>query len=73
MRTVQLRVTGMKYKSNANVVESALEDMGGVRSVYVSFHHAEVTIEYDERLTSPKKLILAVMGAGYGAENAIPA
>ncbi len=73
MRSVQLRITGMKYKSNASVVESALEEMGGVRSAYVSFHHAEVTIEYDERLTSPEKLRLAIMGAGYGAENAIPA
>ena len=73
MRTVQLRITGMEYKSNATVIESALEAMGGVRSAYVSFHHAEVTIEYDERITSPQQLRLAVMGAGYGAENAIAA
>jgi copper chaperone len=73
MRTVQLKITGMNYKSNAGIVENALEEMGGVRSAYASFHHAEVTIEYDERLTSPEQLKLAVMGAGYTAENAIPA
>ncbi len=42
--------------------------MGGVRSVQVSFENKTATIQYDESLTSPEKLKLAVVSAGYALQ-----
>ena len=73
MRTAQMKISGMDRTGCANVVKRALEVMGGVRSVRVSFPNGEASVEYDERITSPEKLKLAVMGAGYGVESAMAA
>ena len=68
MQTTQFKVIGLKYGGCAATVERALRAMGGVRSATVSFATGEATVRFDEQLTSPDKLNLAVMSAGYQCE-----
>ncbi len=69
MQTERLRLIGMTSSGCANVIAAALKRMGGVREVAVSYAAGDATVKYDESLTSPDKLKLAVMGAGYVAER----
>lgn len=65
MQTAHFNVTGMTGSGCAEIVMRAIRAMGGVRSVEVSFENRSATVHYDETLTSPEKLKLAVMSAGY--------
>ncbi len=66
MQTERLKVTGMTSGGCASMVARALKDMGGIRAVDVSFAGGDATVQYDERLTSPHQIKLAISGAGYG-------
>lgn len=70
MQTTHLRLTGMDCGGCASTVAAALKEMGGVHDVKVTFSTRDARILYDERITSPEKLTLAVTGAGYGVEAA---
>jgi copper chaperone CopZ len=65
MQIAHFNVAGMTGSGCADIVASAIRAMGGVRSVQVSFENQTATIQYDETLTSPEKLKLAVVSAGY--------
>ncbi len=69
MQTTHLRVTGMTCGGCASTAARAIREMGGVQDCEVSFPTRDARILYDERLTSPAKLTLAVTGAGYGVET----
>jgi len=69
-----MKVTGMTCGGCISNVTHALKAIDGVGDVKVSLSAGEATVQYNERLTSPDKLKLAVKGAGYGvdASNAAP-
>ena len=69
MQTEQLRVTGMTCGGCATKVAKALKKIPGVGDVDVTLSSGEASVEFDELLTSPKELRLAVKSAGYGTET----
>jgi copper chaperone CopZ len=73
MKTETLTVTGMTCGGCTSKVEQALKAVSGVNDVAVSLKNNEATVHYDEQLTAPDKLKLAIHDAGYGVdtENAI--
>ena len=70
MQTELLNVTGMTCGGCTSTVTQALKEVSGVADVDVSLSSGEVTVQYDERLTSPDQLKSAVKGAGYGVGEA---
>ena len=66
MQSEQLKVTGMTCGGCVTTVTRVLKNMEGVDDVKVSLAGGDATVQYDERLTSPDKLKLAVTAAGYG-------
>ena len=69
MRTT-LTVTGMTCNHCVHSVQSALEEVEGVRSARVDLQQGRATVDYDESKTSPRELSGAVADAGYQAEEA---
>lgn len=53
-------------------VTNALKEIDGVTDVNVSLEAAEATVSYDEHLVSKAILRSAIVGAGYGVDNANP-
>ena len=74
MQTEHMKVTGMTCGGCTKNVTHALRAIAGVGDVKVSLSDGEATVQYDERVTSPDQLKLAVTGAGYGVDvkNAAP-
>lgn len=68
MQTEHLKVTGMTCGGCVNSLTQALKAVDGVSGVDVLLSTGETSVQYDERLTSPEKLSLAVKNAGYGVE-----
>ena len=68
MQTELLKVTGMTCGGCISSVTHALEAVSGVDDVKVSLSAGEATVQYNELLTSPDQLKLAVKGAGYGVD-----
>ncbi len=73
MQTELLKVTGMTCGGCISNVTKALKGVNGVSDVNVSLAAGEATVKYDERLTSPEQLKLAVKDAGYGVGGTIAA
>jgi copper chaperone CopZ len=69
MQTELLKVTGMSCDGCASKITHALETITGVSDAKVSLSAGEVTVQYNERLTSPDQLKSAVEGAGYGVNG----
>ncbi len=69
MQTELLKVTGMTCGGCTNNVGRALKAINGVGNVSVSLATGEVTVEFDERVTSPAQLKSAVTAAGYGVDT----
>lgn len=70
MQTELLRVSGMTCGGCISTVTHALRAISGVGEVNASLAAGEVTVQYDEKLTSPEKLKAAVKSAGYGVDQA---
>ena len=70
MQTEIVKVTGMTCGGCTSKVTNALKAVTGVGDANVSLSAGEATVQYDERVTSPEKLKLAVKGAGYGVDAA---
>ena len=69
MQFKQIKVTGMTCGSCSSNVTKALNAVNGVVNVNVSLSDANATVEYDEKMTSPEQLKLAIKEAGYGVDN----
>ena len=69
MQTEIVKVTGMTCGGCISNVTHALKAVSGVSEVDVSLSAGAATVQYDERLTSPYQLKLAVTGAGYGVDT----
>lgn len=68
MQTTHFNIVGMTGVGCANAINRAVSEMGGVRGVHVSFEARDALIHYDERITSPAKVRLAILSAGYDVE-----
>ncbi|MBK7660932.1 MAG: heavy-metal-associated domain-containing protein [Betaproteobacteria bacterium] len=78
MRMERVNVSGMTCEGCVGAVTHALGAVAGVSAVNVSFETGEATVQFDERRTSTRELVLALSGAGYDvrpvpAGNAQPA
>lgn len=68
MQTEVLKVTGMTCGGCVNSLTQALKSVAGVSDVNVLLATGEASVQYDEHVTSPEQLKLAVINAGYGIE-----
>jgi copper chaperone len=69
MQTETMNVTGMQCGGCATKISLALNRLTGVEDVQVSLASGEVTVRYDERLTSPPKLKDVVINSGFGVDG----
>lgn len=69
MQFTQIKVTGMTCGGCSSNVTKAINAVDGVVNVMVSLSDANATVEYDEKLTSPERLKLAITDAGYGVDS----
>ena len=69
MQTELLSVTGMTCGGCVTKVTRALKATDGVGDVNVTLSSGKATVQYDERLVTPRQLHLAVTGAGYGVNG----
>jgi len=68
MQTEILKIAGMSCGGCTSKVTDALKAVSGVGEVNVSLSAGEAAVQYDEQLTSPEQLKVAVKGAGYGVD-----
>lgn len=68
MKTEQLNITGMTCDGCTSTVTKALKAVNGVDDVIVALATGQATVQYNEKLTSPEQLKLAVKDAGYGLD-----
>jgi len=66
MKTELLKVTGMTCGGCVNSLTRALKSINGVDDVQVNLSTGDTQIQYDENVTAPEQLRLAVINAGYG-------
>lgn len=70
MARTTLNVSGMTCTHCVHSVQTALEQLAGVRSARVDLEHGRATVDYDDGKTSPREMTTAVADAGYQAEAA---
>lgn len=68
MQTEQIKVTGMTCGGCTSNVTRALKAHSGVNDVNVTLPTGKVTVQYDEKLTSPEQLKSVIKLAGYGVD-----
>lgn len=68
MQTELIKVTGMTCGGCTSNVTRALTAHSGVNDVNVSLATGKVTVQYDEKLTSPEQLKSVIKLAGYGVD-----
>lgn len=69
MKNAKFNVTGMSCAACQGHVEKAVAKAEGVDSVSVNLLANKMSVDYDESITEPQKIIAAVEGAGYGASE----
>ena len=72
MRMERVNVAGMTCEGCIGAVTHALGAVAGVSAVNVSFETGEATVQFDERRTTTRELVLALKGAGYDVRT-VPA
>ena len=65
MQTQVIKVNGMTCMGCVNSVKNVLEKIPGVSSANVSLEQKQVTVEYDEAITSANRFKDAIKGAGF--------
>ena len=68
MQTETIKVSGMTCGGCSSKVAHALKAVNGVHDVAVSLSNNEAAVRYDEKLTSPDLMKLALEAAGYGVD-----
>ncbi len=69
MQTDILSVTGMTCGGCTTKLSNALRASAGVSDVVVALASGEVSVRYDEHLTSPKQLNAVIVGTGFGVDG----
>ncbi|MFG6102796.1 heavy metal translocating P-type ATPase [Leptothoe sp. EHU-05/26/07-4] len=67
MTTATLAIKGMSCAACANSIETAIQQVPGVKKALVNFASQQASVDYDERSTSLDAIQAAVADAGYGA------
>lgn len=70
MARTKLKVTGMTCNHCTHAVKVALEGLDGVRSARVDLDAGAALVDYDDSVTGPPEMGVAVADAGYQAEPA---
>lgn len=65
IKTINLRIEGLRCASCAASVGSLLDAQAGVRGVDVSFEEARARVLYDPQVTSGDRLVAAVERRGF--------
>lgn len=69
MKKTTLNITGMTCASCAKAVERSSKKVSGVIESNINFATEELSVSYDEKVSSIKDIIAAVQKSGYGAEE----
>lgn len=69
MATTTLKVKGMSCEHCVRAVTSALTGTAGVRNAQVDLKAGKAVVDYDEGMTTPRKLANVVTDEGYTAEE----
>lgn len=69
MARTTLKVEGMTCNHCVSSVQSALQEVEGVRAARVDLQRAQAVVDYDDARTSPRELATAVATAGYRAQE----
>lgn len=67
MKKVKFDIQGMTCSSCSSHVEKAVNELNGVQNVNVNLLSNNMIVNYDETILDNKKIIQAVVKAGYGA------
>lgn len=67
MIKTKFNILGMTCSSCSSHVEKAVKKIEGIKSVSVNLLSNSMVVEYNENITNSKKIIDAVIDAGYGA------
>jgi len=59
------QVKGMHCKSCEMLIKDGVGELGGVKKIDVSLAKNTVTVEYDEKSTTTKKIADAIIAEGY--------
>ncbi len=65
MKTITMRVEGLRCPSCEALVREAIEELDGVRSAEVSHADGSAVIVYDEQAVSPEAFRVAVEKEGF--------
>lgn len=68
-KKVDLKVSGMTCKSCVESVKSALMKVDGVKKADVNLKDGKAVVEFDSEKADQTKLIAAITGAGFKAED----
>ena len=68
MRIARMSITGMDHEGCADSLSDMLQAVSGVETVCVSLARNDATVQYDERVATPQRLLTAVSEAGFGGE-----
>lgn len=70
MTTIQIQTSGTHCGSCAMLIEMAVGELPGVKTVKASHPDNLATVTFDPEATSPEAIVAAIREAGYGAEAA---
>ncbi|KPJ87949.1 MAG: hypothetical protein AMS18_13985 [Gemmatimonas sp. SG8_17] len=68
MASIQLQVSGMACNHCRGKVETALQQVAGVYSVFVDLDDGSAEVDFDANAVTPEVLVGAVKSAGYDAQ-----
>lgn len=68
MKKIILNILDMHCVNCAMTLQSLEDDLPGVSTVDASYRTGKMTVEFDETLLTPEKLIAEVKKLGYTAE-----
>ena len=70
-KKIELKVSGTDCASCEFHIESELKKLPGISSIKASYEKGSATVEYDEQKIKSDKIIAAINGIGYKAEQAL--
>ena len=68
MRIARMSITGMDHEGCADSLSDMLQAVSGVETVCVSLARNDATVQFDERVATPQRLLAAVSEAGFSGE-----
>lgn len=72
MKTLVLKIEGMRNSADARTLQSALSEVPGVETAAVSFEDREIRVQLDSNATDESRLAAVVQRAGYQLPESCP-